>query len=320
MVQHRAARPEATPRRALRRSGAPSSRTRRPGRTDRDRRVPDLTAGRLLVPSGLTVLAICAGLSAARFALDGRVDLAVGMIAAAALLDGVDGRIARLLDATTRIGAELDSLADAINFGVVPALTVYLLLLRGQDAGWVIVLIFVCAIVLRLARFNILDDDVTAPEYTKDYFTGVPAPAAAIIALLPVACEQQFGDGWWTSTAAVGAWVLISAGLAVSRIPTVSVKTVSVPPHKLVGILIVVAIGAALLVTFPYVLMLLLIAGYLAHIPFAWRASRWAAKRPHTWDKAPAERRAERRATRGRDRERPLRSQARLGLRRPGRP
>ncbi|GAA1908765.1 CDP-alcohol phosphatidyltransferase family protein [Williamsia serinedens] len=316
MVQQRAARPEAS----RRRSGAPSSRLRRPGRTGGDRRVPDLTAGRLLVPSGLTVLAICAGLSAARFALDGRVDLAVGMIAAAALLDGVDGRIARLLDATTRIGAELDSLADAINFGVVPALTVYLLLLRGQDAGWVIVLIFVCAIVLRLARFNILDDDVTAPEYTKDYFTGVPAPASAIIALLPVACEQQFGTGWWTSTPVVGAWVLITAGLAVSRIPTVSIKTMSVAPRNLVGILILVAIAAALLVTFPYLLMLLLIAGYLAHIPFAWRASRWAAKRPHTWDKPPAERRAERRAARGRDRTRPIRSQARLGLRRPGRP
>lgn len=271
------------------------------------------------MPSAITVLAICAGLSAARFALDDRVDLAVGMIAAAALLDGVDGRIARLLDATTRIGAELDSLADAINFGVVPALTVYLLLLRGQDAGWVIVLIYVCAIVLRLARFNILDDDMDAPTYTRDYFVGVPAPAAAIIALLPVACEQQFGLGWWTSTTAVGAWLLVSAGLAVSRIPTISVKSVSVPPHQLAGILIVVAIGAALLVTFPYLLMLLLIAGYLVHIPFAWRASRWAAERPHMWDKAPSERRAERRAARG-DRTRPTRSQTRLGLRRPGRP
>ncbi|GAA2056242.1 CDP-alcohol phosphatidyltransferase family protein [Williamsia deligens] len=322
MTQQRPARTGSATRRTVRRPRSDSSvlRRRHGRRADVDRRVPDLAAGRLLIPSGLTVLAICAGLSGARFALDGRVDLAVGMIAAAALLDGVDGRIARLLDATTRIGAELDSLADAINFGVVPALTVYLLLLRGQDAGWIIVLIFACAIVLRLARFNILDDDVSAPTYTRDYFMGVPAPAAAIIALLPVACDKQFGEGWWTSTAAVGAWMLVTAALAVSRVPTVSVKTVSVPPHKVAGILILVAVAAALLLTFPYVLMILLIVGYLAHIPFAWRASRWTAKRPHTWDKAPAERRAERRADRGRDRNRPVRSQARLGLRRPGRP
>lgn len=314
MILQRPSRPPRTRRVTLRRSGAASQ------RPAGDRRVPDLASGRLVVPSAVTVLAMCAGLSAARFALDGRVDLATGMIAAAALLDGVDGRVARLLDATTRIGAELDSLADAINFGVVPALTVYLLLLRGEDAGWIIVLIYVCAIVLRLARFNILDGDVTAPSYTRDYFTGVPAPAAALIALLPVAAEQQFGNGWWTSTSAVGTWMLITAGLAVSRVPTVSVKTVRVPPHQVAGILIGVAIAAALLLTFPYVLMQLLIAAYLVHIPFAWRASRWAAQRPHTWDKAPAERRAERRAGRGRDRVRQTRSQTRLGLRRPGRP
>ncbi|MCX6468431.1 CDP-alcohol phosphatidyltransferase family protein [Williamsia herbipolensis] len=282
-------------------------------------RVPDLGGGRLLVPSALTVLAICAGLSAARFALDGRVDLAVGMIAASALLDGIDGRIARLLGATTKIGAELDSLADAINFGVAPALTLYLLLLRGQDAGWVLALIFVCAVVLRLARFNIIDDDDDVPEYTKNYFVGVPAPAAALIALLPVAAEQQFGTGWWTSLAAVGTWMMLTAALAVSRIPTASLKTYSIPPRAVVGLLILVAICAALLVTFPYLLMFLVIAAYLVHIPFAWRTQRWIASRPHTWDQAPKERRAERRAMRAIDRSRPQKSQARLGLRRPER-
>nr|WP_307851852.1 phosphatidylcholine/phosphatidylserine synthase [Williamsia sp. CHRR-6] len=282
-------------------------------------RVTDIAGIRLLLPSALTILAICAGLSAAKFALDGRVDLSVAMIAAAALLDGIDGRVARLLGATTRIGAELDSLADAINFGVSPALTIYLLLLRGEDLGWVLALIFVCAIVLRLARFNTLLDDDTAPSYTRDYFVGVPAPAAALIAMLPVAAEQQFGMGWWTSVWTVGVWLLVSAALAVSRIPTASLKTFAIPPRLVAGLLIVVAVCAALLVTYPYVLMIALIVAYLIHIPFAWRAQRWVAARPDAWDTPPRQRRAERRAMRAGVRKRPRKSEARLGLRRPGR-
>ncbi|GAA1457627.1 CDP-alcohol phosphatidyltransferase family protein [Williamsia maris] len=282
-------------------------------------RVPDLSGGRLLLPSALTVLAICAGLSAAKFALDDRIDLAVGMIAAAALLDGVDGRIARLLGATTRIGAELDSLADAINFGVAPALTIYLVLLRGEDSGWVLALIYTCAIVLRLARFNTLLDDTSAPKFTKDFFVGVPAPAAALIALLPIAAEQQFGYGWWTSAAAVGSWMMLTAALAVSRIPTASLKSFAIPPRALVGLLILVAVGAALLVTFPYILMFVAILGYLLHIPFAWRSRRWVEKRPEEWDTPPRERRLERRARRQVTRTRPRKSEARLGLRRPER-
>lgn len=146
-----------------------------PRRRSRPSRSGTLNTGKLLVPSALTVLAICAGLSAAKFALDGRVHLCVAMIAAAALLDGLDGRVARLLGATTKIGAELDSLADAINFGVAPALTLYVLLLQGNDVGWLLSLIYCCAIVLRLARFNTLIDDDDSPQYTKDFFVGVPS-------------------------------------------------------------------------------------------------------------------------------------------------
>ncbi|HEY9314762.1 phosphatidylcholine/phosphatidylserine synthase [Williamsia sp.] len=284
----------------------------------RPSRAGTLNTGKLLVPSAFTVLAICAGLSATKFALDGRVDLVVAMIAAAALLDGVDGRIARLLGATTKIGAELDSLADAINFGVTPALVLYVLMLEGNDVGWLLALIYCCAIVLRLARFNTLIDDDDRPQYTKDYFVGVPAPAAALIAIMPVALDQQFGSGWWTSDAFVGGWMTFTALLAVSRIPTASLKSFAVPPNALVLVLIGVALFAAALVTYPYALMLAAIALYLLHIPFAWRTKRWVASRPETWDYHPRERRAERRAIRQVRRGRPTKSAARLGLRRPG--
>ncbi|MGV9709274.1 CDP-alcohol phosphatidyltransferase family protein [Gordonia sp. NPDC003424] len=279
-------------------------------------------AGRMVLPSALTILAICAGLTAIRMAGDQKIDLAMTLVVVAAVLDGLDGRVARMIGATSRMGAEIDSLADAINFGVVPAMIVYVSLMPGDRIGWVLTLVYCCAIVLRLARFNTLLDDDDAPGYTQDFFVGVPAPAAALSALLPIAVWQQFGSGWWTSWPVVGGWLVFVALLAVSRVPTASLKTARVPPRALAGVLILVAIGAALLVTFPYVLMMVLVVAYLAHIPFAWRNQRWVASRPELWETRPADRRAERRAiarahTRRRARGGTARSQARLGLRRP---
>lgn len=278
-------------------------------------------AGRMFVPSALTILAICAGLTAVRAVIDDNVNLAMALVVAAALLDGLDGRVARLMGATSKIGAEIDSLADAINFGVVPALIVYLSLLRGHDLGWGFALIYCCAIVLRLARFNTLLDDTDAPGYTRDFFVGVPAPAAALVALLPIGLVQQFGEGWWTSPLVVGCWLVIVALLAVSRVPTASLKTSSVHPRKLAGLLILVAIGAALLLTYPYVLMIILVVAYAAHIPFAWRSRRWVQARPEHWEAPPAQRRAERRAIARSQPRRvlpPRKSTARLGLHKPG--
>ncbi|MFW0789305.1 CDP-alcohol phosphatidyltransferase family protein [Gordonia sp. CPCC 205333] len=290
---------------------------------ERDGRT-NLQSGLIVIPSALTILAICAGLSAVRFAGDDKIDLALALVVGAALLDGIDGRVARLMGATTKIGAEIDSLADAINFGVVPALIVYVHLMPGEDVGWLLALVYCCAIVLRLARFNTINDDENAPGYTKDFFVGVPAPAAAIIALLPIAVAQQFGDGWWTSVGVVGAWLIFSAFLAVSRIPTSSLKATSrISRAAIAPIMVVIAGAAALLVTYPYVLMEIAIIVYLAHIPFAWRNRRWVAARPDQWDRHPRERRADRkelgRATPKRRSRLPVRrkSQARLGLRRP---
>lgn len=272
-----------------------------------------------LLPSILTILALCAGLSAVKFALDGELGIALAMIGAAAVLDSLDGRIARLLDATSKIGAELDSLADAISFGVAPALVLYVTLLDGSPFGWIIALVYAVSIVLRLARFNTLLDDDTRPSYEGEFFVGVPAPAGALVALAPIAAYVQWGDGWWSSYPFVVAWTVGSAALIVSRIPTLAMKTVSVPPHLAAGLLVLVALGAAALVTYPYILLLVLVAGYLFHIPFAVRSQRWVAARPETWDIKPAERRAIR-ARRRAVRRAPhanRRSVTRLGLRRP---
>ncbi|MEZ7239822.1 phosphatidylcholine/phosphatidylserine synthase [Rhodococcus sp. GXMU-t2271] len=278
-----------------------------------------------LLPSVITILALSAGLSAVKFALDGQLGTALGMIGAAAVLDSLDGRIARLLDATTKIGAELDSLSDAVAFGVAPALVLYVTLLDGSPFGWIVALLYAVSIVLRLARFNTLLEDDTVPAYAREYFVGVPSPAGALVALAPVAAHVQWGDGWWDSYPVVAVWTLLTAALVVSQIPTLAMKSVSVPPRYAVVLLVLVAVAAAALVTYPYVLMLVLVGLYLAHIPFAVRSKRWVAARPETWNIKPSERRAlraEHRALRPRRvgirrAPQPRQSAARLGLRRP---
>lgn len=274
-----------------------------------------------MLPSILTIGAVCAGLTGVRFSATGNIDAAVALVAFAAILDGLDGRIARLLGASTKIGAELDSLADVINFGVTPALILYFTVLGHSPIGWIACLIFVVAMVLRLARFNVLDDDPTAPAYTKDFFVGVPAPAGALLALAPLALQQQLGRGWWVSVSAVVVWTLIIGALTVSRIPTSSFKSMTVQPAKAAGVLVVTGAFAALLLTYPYVALLAVVSLYLLHIPFAWRSKRWVEARPAAWETKPAERRAMRRQQRRvlPRRTTPVRrsSSARLGLRRP---
>ncbi|MFD0365278.1 CDP-alcohol phosphatidyltransferase family protein [Nocardia sp. GCM10030253] len=274
-----------------------------------------------LLPSIVTILALCAGLSAVKFALDGKLAISLAMVGAAAVLDTLDGRLARMLDATSKMGAELDSLSDAISFGVAPALVLYITLLDSNSAGWIIALMYAVSIVLRLARFNTLMDDDTRPDWSREYFVGVPAPAGALIALVPIALFVQFGDGWWVGFYEVALWTLFAAALSVSTIPTLAMKSVSVAPQAAAGLLVLVAVGAAALVTYPIVLLLVLVALYLGHIPFAWHSQRWVAARPETWQHKPAERRAQRRAQRRMPaiRRPAIRaSSARLRLRRPG--
>ena len=168
-----------------------------------------------ILPSATTVLAICAGLTSIKFALDGRPHVALALIGAAAVLDGIDGGIARALDAQSRMGAEIDSLADAVNFGVAPALVIYVTLLPTSPVGWIFVLLYAVCIVLRLARFNALLDDDTQPAYTRRvlrrHARAVRARSASIGLL---AAMLQFGDGWWTSPWFVCVWLAANSAAA----------------------------------------------------------------------------------------------------------
>lgn len=283
-----------------------------------------------ILPSSMTVLAICAGLTSIKYALDGQPHLAMALIAAAAILDGLDGRVARILDAESRMGAEIDSLADAVDFGVAPAVVIYVTLLSTQPAGWIVVLLYAVCVVLRLARFNTLLDDATLPAYTREFFVGMPAPAGAITLMGLLAAKLEFGDGWWTSQWFTCIWVVGTSMLLVSRIPMRKMHAVSVPPHLAAVLLAVLALVAAAAFLFPYVLVLVLIGAYLCTIPFSVRSQRWVAAHPEAWEDAPKERRAARRAIR---RAQPSRrpgvrrgirrpsgqSMARLRLRKPGR-
>lgn len=260
-----------------------------------------------LLPNAVTVLAMSAGLSAVQFALNHQLPGAVAAVAVAALLDGLDGRIARMLDATSRMGAELDSLSDAMSFGVAPALTLYVWTLQDNRLGWVIALVFAVSMILRLARFNTLLDDADQPTFSKEFFVGVPAPAAGLLALLPLTLTAHFERaGWWSAQPVVMAWMVLVAALAVSRVPTLSLKTVKVAPKAVAPLLVLVALVAAAVIKFPLIALALAMVLYMLHVPYAVYRHRWLARHPEAWEAAPRERRAIRRRT-----------QRRLGLRPP---
>ncbi len=276
-----------------------------------------------LLPSALTVAAICFGLSAVKFALDGRSTEAMACLAAAAILDALDGRMARLLKATSKMGEEIDSLADAVNFGVAPALIVYATLLSEARIGWIVVLLYAVCIVLRLARYNaMLAGD--HPQYENQFFTGMPAPAGAIGAIGPLAAKMQFGDGWWTSEVAVSLWMVGVSLLTVSTIPMRKIHIFAVTPKMMVPLLALLTIGVAASIQYGYLVILAIILAYVIHIPFAVRSKAWLADHPEVWDDKPKEqrqaRRAIRRAQHPNRRLAARRSATRLGLRRPGGP
>lgn len=269
-----------------------------------------------LLPSAMTVLSICAGLTSIKFALDHKPIPAMALIAVAAILDALDGRVARILDVQSRMGAEIDSLADAVNFGVTPALVVYVTMLSKWPVGWMVVLLYAVCVVLRLARYNAQLDDGTLPPYAKEFFVGMPAPAGAVSMIGLIGLKLQFGEGWWTSVYFLAFWITGTSLLMVSAIPMKKIHTVAVPPNLAAPLLAVLAIVAAAAVLAPYILIWVIIISYVCHIPFAVRSKRWLAEHPEVWGEKPKQRRAARRAIR---RAQPYRrSMARLGLRKPG--
>jgi CDP-diacylglycerol--serine O-phosphatidyltransferase len=271
-----------------------------------------------ILPSAMTVAAICLGLTSVKMALDNRPTEAMAFLAVAAILDALDGRIARALKATSRMGEEIDSLADAVNFGVAPAFIVYGTLLSHSRVGWIVVLLYAVCIVLRLARFNAMLD-VDKPDYEKKYFVGMPAPAGAIGAIGPLAAKMQFGDGWWTSELAVVIWMIGVSLLVVSTLPMRKIHTFAVSQNMVAPLLAALAILVAAAILYGYVTILVIIVAYVIHIPFAIRTTRFLAAHPEVWDDKPRQQRAARRALRRASGPQRRRSMARLGLRKPGR-
>lgn len=261
-----------------------------------------------LLPNAITVLALCAGLSAVQFALQGNFGLAIVGVVVAAVLDSLDGRIARLLDATSKMGAELDSLSDAVSFGVTPALVLFVWQADGNRFGWIAALVFAVCMVLRLARFNTLLDDTDQPPYASEFFVGVPAPAGGLLALMPVIVTLQFGQGWWSTGPIVWAWIIAIAALAISRIPTLSLKSVRVPAKAVAPLLVGVGLLAAAIIQYPLLALGFALLLYLGHVPYAIYRNQWLAGHPEAWDVPARERRAIRRSGR---------RHRRLGLRRP---
>ena len=252
------------------------------------------TPGVRLLPNAITVLALCSGLSAVQFALAGNYMLSIGAIGVAAVLDSLDGRIARLLDATSKIGAELDSLSDAISFGIAPALVLYVWQADGSRFGWIAALVFAGCMVLRLARFNTLLDDTEAPPYAGEFFVGVPAPAGGLLALLPLTVTLEFGDGWWSAQPVVWLWTVAIAALLISRIPTFSLKTFKVPAKAVAPLLVGVTLLAAAIIQYPLIVLAIALIAYLVHVPFAVRRYQWLANHPEAWEVPARERRAKR--------------------------
>jgi CDP-diacylglycerol---serine O-phosphatidyltransferase len=271
-----------------------------------------------ILPSAMTVAAICLGLSAIKYALEGKATESMALLAGAAILDALDGRAARMLKVTSKMGEEIDSLADAVNFGVAPAFIVWAILLKDSQVGWIVVLVYAVCIVLRLARYNAMLD-VDGPAYEKEYFVGMPAPAGAIGCIGPIAAKLQFPGPWWDTHYAewlVIFWMIGVSLLAVSGIPMRKVHTFAVSPNMYFPLLVVLAILVAASIQYGYLVIMAIIVAYVIHIPFAIRTKDWLSKHPEVWGDKPKVQRQTRRAIRRSQPHR--RSAARLGLRRPG--
>src|ERR1700744_4873177 len=235
---------------------------------------------RMLVPNVITLLAICAGLTAIRLSTEGRMELAVAAIVFAAVLDGIDGRVARMIKGQSKFGAELDSLADFVNFGVAPGLILYFWQLHElHDGGWIAAMVFAISGGLRLARFNATIDDPNKPPFAANYFTGVPAPVGAVTGLLPI--YLAFLGVWKMPAMLTAFYILLIAFLMVSRLPVFSGKTVRmrVPPEMVLPGFVCVIFFIALLIGYPWQILSACTVLYLFSLPIGWKSYRDHARR-----------------------------------------
>lgn len=234
-----------------------------------------------VLPNLVTLLGLCAGLTAIRMAIENRFDLAIALIILAIILDGIDGRLARYFRATSRFGEELDSLADFVNFGVAPALFLFIWRLDDlRSFGWICALVFAICTGLRLARFNAaLMAEEPRPDWSRDFFVGAPAPAGAGLVLLPFFLQRIVSIQ--IPAAVVAIYAILIALLMVSRIPTLSGKRFGrrIPRERVLPVLVIGVLLVALLASYPFSFLTVTGLAYLAHIPFAWRARNQAEAR-----------------------------------------
>jgi CDP-diacylglycerol--serine O-phosphatidyltransferase len=232
---------------------------------------------RTLLPNLVTLLALCAGLTAIRLAAEGRFDWALAGIVAAAVLDGVDGRIARMLKGTSRFGAELDSLADFVNFGVGPGLILYFWELHVlKSPGWIAAMVFAICAGLRLARFNVMLDDPDKPAWAANFFTGIPAPAGAICVLLPLYLQFLNVQLFTVPPVVTFFYTLLIGGLMVSRLPVFSGKKIGtrVPTEMVLPVFVVVVALCALFISYPWEMLTVVSLAFLATLPLGWMSYR----------------------------------------------
>lgn len=228
-----------------------------------------------LIPNILTVLALCAGLTAILYGYQGKWKFAVLAVVVAAVLDALDGRVARLLGGSTKFGAELDSLSDFVSFGVAPALLVFLWSLQGaQETGWVITLVFTVCAALRLARFNTRLGVSDMPAWASNFFTGVPVPAGGGLVLLPMILSFALEIPSLAHPLVNIPVMVCVSGLMISRIPTYAMKQVRVPHRLVLPFLLLVGLIAALLAMATWFTISAFLFAYLVSIPFSVRSYR----------------------------------------------
>lgn len=235
---------------------------------------------RYVLPNLITVLAICAGLSGIRLAFEGRFETAVLMVLLAAFLDGIDGRLARMMKGQSKFGAQMDSIADAVNFGAAPALVLYAYVLdQVRSIGWIAALVYAIACCLRLARFNVMNDNPEQSANSGDYFVGVPAPAGACLVMLPVYLGF-LGTETTAPIAMLGALYTVLIGLLmISQLPVYSGKraTARIPRDIVLPLILGITIYVAMLASFTWETLAVSAMAYLASLPFgvrAWRKAR----------------------------------------------
>jgi CDP-diacylglycerol--serine O-phosphatidyltransferase len=244
----------------------------RPGRVRRRSRVrarplSGLSVNRM-VPNILTLLALCAGMTAMRYAMNGNFEGAVFSIIAAGIFDGLDGRMARLLKSTSSFGAELDSLSDFVSFGVAPAAVLYLWTMSELHVlGWAIVLFFAVCCALRLARFNTETSHET-PSYMAPFFTGAPAPAGAGLVMVPMFLSFEWGDWLFRSPYLNAVTVTGIALLMISKVPTVSLKRIRIPHHLVIPTLLAFGVATAFLTTEPWLTLTAVGIVYVSSVPW----------------------------------------------------